>query len=399
MNVVTVSQINTFIKSLLDGEKRLFNIYIVGEISNFVCYNRSGHIYLTLKDDKSQIKAVMFSSYASRLKFTPENGMRVICRGRVSCYEKDGSYQLYIEDMQPDGAGALAVAYEQLKSKLEAEGLFEQSIKKPLPKYPKKIGVATSNSGAAIEDIKNITKRRFPLCELVIVPTVVQGENAPTDIISSLKILDCIDDIDLIIVGRGGGSAEDLWAFNDENVVRTVAGCNKPVISAVGHETDFTLCDFAADLRAPTPSAAAEIAVPDSNTEFSRLKTISDALSRFLKFKLENELMRFDSVLNSRLFEAREYFDDKAEIFKELSQDLGKAYASVTDAKMQKLTAIAGKLNALSPLSVLARGYCAASDCNGNAITDIESLNVGDRLCLTIKNGKAYCTVDEVIYE
>ncbi len=247
MNVITVTQLNTYIKSLLDETPVLKTIYVKGEISNFKHYYKSGHMYLTLKDNNCQLKAVMFSSYASRLKFKPEDGMCVICRGRISAYEKDGVYQLYIEDMQPDGVGSLSIAFEQLKEKLEKEGLFDHSYKKPIPKYPKKIGIATSNMGAAIEDIKNITKRRYPLAELIIAPTIVQGDSAPEDIVKSIELLDDIDDIDVIIVGRGGGSLEDLWAFNTEIVARAVFACRKPIISAVAMSNPA----FRADDRPP----------------------------------------------------------------------------------------------------------------------------------------------------
>ncbi len=278
INALTVTQVNTYIKAILDENVHLKNIYIVGEISNFLHYFRSGHMYFTLKDENSQLKAVMFSSNASRLKFKPNDGMKVLCRGRISVYDKDGNYQLYVDDMQPDGIGTLAIAFEQLKEKLSKEGLFDEVYKKPVPKFPRKIGVATSDMGAAVEDIKNITKRRYPIAELVIVPTVVQGDSAPDDICKSIKILDCRDDIDVIIVGRGGGSLEDLWAFNTEQVARAVFECNTPIISAVGHETDYTICDFVSDLRAPTPSAAAELAVPDSSALFIYLYDIKKRL-------------------------------------------------------------------------------------------------------------------------
>ena len=235
MNVLTVSQINTFIKAVFAERQELRNVYISGEISNFTHYYRSGHMYFTLKDENAQIKAVMFSSYASRLKFQPESGMKVICRGYISVYEKSGEYQLYVDDMQPDGLGALNLAYEQLKAKLFAEGVCGDDVKKPLPRYPRKIGVVTSDIGAAIEDIKNITARRWPLAKLVIAPTLVQGANAAPDIVKSIVRLDNAGDIDVIIVGRGGGSVEDLWAFNTEGVARAVINCKTPIVSAVGH--------------------------------------------------------------------------------------------------------------------------------------------------------------------
>ncbi len=247
MNVITVSQVNRYIKALLDESAPLRSIFISGEISNFKYYYSSGHMYFTLKDENSQLKAVMFSSYASKLKFNPDSGMKVICSGRISAYERNGEYQLYVDDMQPDGVGALNLAFEQLKERLLNEGVCNDEIKKPLPPFPRKIGVATSDIGAAVEDIKNITARRYPLAELVIVPTIVQGTSASADIVKSIRLLDDIEDIDVIIVGRGGGSIEDLWAFNTEEVARAVIACKTPIVSAVGHETDYTICDFVAD--------------------------------------------------------------------------------------------------------------------------------------------------------
>lgn len=398
MNVVTVTQVNTFIKFLIDGEKRLNSIYVVGEISNFTKHYRSGHLYLTLKDENSQIKAIMFAGNAAKLKFNAMNGMRVICRGRITCYERDGVYQLIIDDMQPDGIGSLSIAYEQLKTKLAEEGLFDASHKKPIPKYPEKIGVATSTTGAAIEDIKNITARRCPLAELVIAPTTVQGESAPEDIITSIHLLESMDDIDVIIVGRGGGSVEDLWAFNDENVARVIYSCRKPIISAVGHETDYTICDFVSDLRAPTPSAAAELATPDIRDMLYSLKDYENTLVKSLHSRLEFEFQRFDHVLNSILFEPEEYIMNKTIIFRELADDLNSACSSNVERHANRLSLLAGKLDSLSPLAVLGRGYCSAVK-NDRLIKSANKLRVGDALTLKFSDGTAECTVNEVKYE
>ncbi|MCM1285644.1 MAG: exodeoxyribonuclease VII large subunit [Acetobacter sp.] len=398
MNVVTVTQVNTFIKFLIDGERRLNSIYVVGEISNFTKHYRSGHLYLTLKDEKSQLKGVMFAGSASKLKFDLSNGMRVICRGRITSYERDGVYQLVIDDMQPDGIGALSVAYEQLKAKLADEGLFDTQHKKPIPKFPKKIGVVTSTTGAAIEDIKNITARRYPLAELIIVPTTVQGETAPSDIIKSIKLLDSIDDIDVIIVGRGGGSAEDLWAFNDENVARTIYSCNRPIISAVGHETDYTICDFVSDMRASTPSAAAELATPDINEMKDSLKIFKGSLIKSLNMRLEFEFQRFDNVLNSILFEPKEYIENQVIRFKEFTDDLNSAYRSNVERHANNLSILAGKLDSLSPLAVLGRGYCSAEK-NGKLIKSAKELSIGETFSLKLSDGIAECTVNEVNYE
>lgn len=397
MNVITVTQLNTYIKSLLDETPVLKTIYIKGEISNFKHYYKSGHMYLTLKDNNCQLKAVMFSSYASRLKFKPEDGMCVICRGRISAYEKDGVYQLYIEDMQPDGIGSLSIAFEQLKEKLEKEGLFDHSYKKPIPKYPKKIGIATSNMGAAIEDIKNITKRRYPLAELIIAPTIVQGDSAPEDIVKSIELLDDIDDIDVIIVGRGGGSLEDLWAFNTEIVARAVFACRKPIISAVGHETDFTICDFAADLRAETPSAAAEKAVPDIN---DLLKFTQSAESRMLysiSKRLEYEAQRLDNISDeSILAHYNDFFDRKNDVLLSLTDELADAFENRLDMCKYNLGLLSGKLDALSPLAVLSRGYAAVKTKSNEIIKSKNNIKVNDKINIKFIDGSAMCTVDEV---
>lgn len=396
MNVITVSQLNTYIKSLLEGDANLKTVYVVGEISNFKHYLKSGHMYLTLKDDCTQIKAVMFASYAARVRFKPEDGIRVICRGRVAVYDKDGAYQLYIEDMQPDGVGALSLAFEQLKDKLFKEGLFDSCCKKPIPQYPAKIGVATSNMGAAVEDIKNITKRRYPLAEIVIAPTIVQGDKAPADIVRSIEILDNIDDMDVIIVGRGGGSLEDLWAFNTEEVARAVFKCKTPIISAVGHETDFTICDFVADLRAETPSAAAEKAVPDINVLLSSVNNYSDRIAFLLKNKLEYEYQRLDYIANdSVLGNTSDYFETHYDVIDNFEKELKNYLGNAVLNNRQRLSAIAGKLDALSPLAVLARGFCVAVK-NNNVVKSIDDIASSDKVELSFCDGRAICTVNEV---
>lgn len=396
-NAVTVTQVNIYIKSLIDGSAPLKSIFVVGEISNFKHYYRSGHMYLTLKDENAQLKAVMFSTYAGRLKFKPEDGMKVICRGRISVYDRDGVYQLYIEDMQPDGMGALNLAFEQLKEKLSNEGLFNDAHKKPIPKYPRKIGIATSNSGAAVEDIKTITKRRYPLSELVIVPTIVQGEKASADIVQSIQLLDSIDDVDVIIVGRGGGSIEDLWAFNTEAVARAVFACKTPIISAVGHETDFTICDFVSDLRAPTPSAAAELAVPDISNILSFADNAHQILSNLLIRRLESENLRLDDLINNTVISNPIlYYESYSDDIRALKKDLITFFSARIRKEEAVLAQLAGKLDVLSPLAVLSRGYSVIKNKNAVLIKAAENLCVGEQIELTLNHGCALCTVDEV---
>lgn len=396
MNVISVSQLNMYIKALIDESAPLKSIYVSGEVSNFTHYYRSGHMYFTLKDDKSQIKAVMFASYAGRLRFMPENGMKVICRARVSVYEKNGEYQLYAEDMQPDGVGALNLAFEQLKDKLYKEGAFSDDIKKTLPLYPKKIGVATSNIGAAVEDIKNITGRRYPLAELVIVPTIVQGDSACADIVKSLKLLDSMPDVDVIIVGRGGGSIEDLWAFNTEEVARAVIACRTPVVSAVGHETDFTICDFVADLRAPTPSAAAELVCPDVSVLLNYSQEIRKRLDFYINSIIENESIKLDELTESEYLtdyvKVLSAFEDNCSV---LSDRLNDAFGYIVENKGFSFGILAEKLNALSPLAVIARGYsiCRKKE---KILKSIKDICEDDMINIIMNGGEAVCKVTEV---
>ena len=397
MNVLTVSQINTFIKAVFAERQELRNVYISGEISNFTHYYRSGHMYFTLKDENAQIKAVMFSSYASRLKFQPESGMKVICRGYISVYEKSGEYQLYVDDMQPDGLGALNLAYEQLKAKLFAEGVCGDDVKKPLPRYPRKIGVVTSDIGAAIEDIKNITARRWPLAKLVIAPTLVQGANAAPDIVKSIVRLDNAGDIDVIIVGRGGGSVEDLWAFNTEGVARAVINCKTPIVSAVGHETDFTICDFVADLRAPTPSAAAKIICPDIEAEIAHCENLKNMLSRLESDKIDEEMQYIaDLTETSVLASSENFLKEHCDYLGELSSRFCRAFDSTLGDKENKFAMLLGKLNALSPLAVMQRGYAVAKESGGKIIKSVSQISANDDVKIEFADGNAVCKVCEV---
>lgn len=397
MKILSVSQVNMYIKALLDEIPQVKNVYICGEISNFKHYYNSGHMYFTLKDDKSQLKAVMFKNDNYRLKFTPENGMKVICFGQVGVYERDGVYQLYCRDMQPDGVGALTIAFEQLKVQLAQEGLFDEEHKKAIPKYPQKIGVATSKMGAAVEDIKNVISRRYPLCEIIIVPTMVQGESAAQDIADSIRFIDENLSVDTIIVGRGGGSLEDLWAFNTEIVARAVYACKTPIISAVGHETDFTISDFVSDMRAPTPSAAAELAVPDIKSLIFQLNNFSVSIEKSLDFKIsqcENTIKRykdFFSKSNVDLFYAN--IRDKMAQYNEKLKD---SITRIIENQTNTLSKNAEMLDNLSPLKILSRGYSVVKNEKSDIITDSENINVGDNVEIILSNGAFKATVNEV---
>lgn len=397
MKILSVSQVNMYIKALLDEIPQVKNVYICGEISNFKHYYNSGHMYFTLKDDKSQLKAVMFKNDNYRLKFTPENGMKVICFGQVGVYERDGVYQLYCRDMQPDGVGALTIAFEQLKVQLAQEGLFDEEHKKAIPKFPQKIGVATSKMGAAVEDIKNVISRRYPLCEIIIVPTMVQGESAAQDIADSIRFIDENLGVDTIIVGRGGGSLEDLWAFNTEIVARAVYACKTPIISAVGHETDFTISDFVSDMRAPTPSAAAELAVPDIKSLIFQLNNFSVSIEKSLDFKIsqcENTIKRykdFFSKSNVDLFYAN--IRDKMAQYNEKLKD---SITRIIENQTNTLSKNAEMLDNLSPLKILSRGYSVVKNEKSDIITDSENINVGDNVEIILSNGAFKATVNEV---
>lgn len=386
--VLSVSQINFYIKSIIENDGSLQFVLVTGEISNLTVHQRSGHIYLSLKDSNSVISAVMFAGNARRLKFRLENGMKVICRGRISVYEPSGRYQLYIEDMQPDGVGALALAFEQLKSDLEKKGLFDPAHKKPLPKFPKTIGVITSPTGAAVQDITNIIRRRFPSADIVLAPVLVQGESAPEQLVRAVNKFSASKIADVVIIGRGGGSAEDLWAFNDEQLAYAVYNCETPIISGVGHETDFTVCDFVADVRASTPSAAAELAVPDRQElmsyYFKQKQYISAMLDRKIKtaqLRLENQQRRM-SASSPKL---------KAEqLEKQLSaksEKLTRFMNTYISDKENKLIAAKGKLDGLNPLNVLNRGYAIAEK-DEKIITSSKQLKDGDDFTVILSDGK-----------
>lgn len=397
MKILSVSQVNMYIKALLDEIPQVKNVYICGEISNFKHYYNSGHMYFTLKDDKSQLKAVMFKSDNYRLKFTPENGMKVICFGQVGVYERDGVYQLYCRDMQPDGVGALTIAFEQLKVQLAEEGLFDEEHKKAIPQYPQKIGVATSKMGAAVEDIKNVISRRYLLCEIIIVPTMVQGESAAQDIADSIRFIDENLGVDTIIVGRGGGSLEDLWAFNTETVARAVYSCKTPIISAVGHETDFTICDFVSDMRAPTPSAAAELAVPDIKSLIFQLNNFSVSIEKSLDFKIsqcETGIKRYKDFFSKSNVDL--FYSNIRDKMAQYNEKLKDSITRIIENQTNILSKNAEMLDNLSPLKILSRGYSVVKNEKSDIITDSSNVNVGDNVEIILSNGAFKATVNEV---
>ena len=396
MRVLSVSQINFFIKSLIEGDGRMRDIYARGEISNFTDHYRSGHLYFSLKDEKSVLKAVMFSSAARRLRFCPKEGMRVIVRGRVAVYEPGGQYQFYVEEMQPDGVGALSLAFEQLKEKLAAEGLFAEEHKRPIPPFPARIGVITSPTGAAVQDIRNILSRRWPAAEIVFCPVLVQGEDAAAQLTAAVKLMNAQKAADVIIIGRGGGSIEELWAFNDEGVARAVAASKIPVISAVGHETDFTICDFAADLRAPTPSAAAELAVPDRTQLLARVEQMQGIARRGMRSTIDAASHRLTVVRSRRcLSTPLFYVEEQGMRLDYLTRAFVHAAQNSLSESGRRLAAIGGKLDALSPLKVLSRGYSIPYT-GEKVVKSTKDVAAGDPLTLRVSDGMVACTVDRV---
>ena len=391
---MTVAELNTHIKRLFDSDRTLSAISVRGEISNFT-YHRTGHLYFTLKDEDSQIRAVMFRSSAAYLKFVPENGMKVIVRCSVSVYSQAGNYQLYVTSIQPDGIGALYLAYEQLKANLEAEGLFSEENKKLLPRYPTKIGVITSPTGAAVRDIINVTGRRCPSAVIYLYPSLVQGDGAEENLIEALDYFEKSALVDVIIIGRGGGSIEDLWAFNGERLARKIFACNIPIISAVGHETDFTICDFVADMRAPTPSAAAEIAVPDMKDVAMRLATYYDRCESSLFRMIDRASEKLERIKGSRvLTEPDMLFAAKEDELCDLNLRIVTACGNLIDNNANKLALICGKLNALSPLATLSRGYSLAFS-DESLVNSVDKACVGDEITIRLTDGEITAEVKD----
>ncbi len=435
---VTVTALNAYIKDVFDGNPALKSVVVSGEISNFGVHRASGHAYFTLKDDASAIKAVMFRADGARLKFRPENGMKVLAFGRVGVYERDGVYQLYVTEMIPDGVGALQLAFEQLKERLAKEGLFDEAHKKPLPAFPKRIGVITSPTGAVRRDIENVTRRRYPYVELVLWGATVQGPTAPGEIVSAIRWFNRKKNVDLLIVARGGGSMEDLWCFNDETLARAIYESELPVISAVGHETDFTICDFVADRRAPTPSAAAEIAVPDAADLRQALIRQSNALLSSYRRFVSDRRASFAVLSAKRDFtDISGYFSEERERIGRLSLTLGRLaerrvgeenarFAAVSArlpravekdmlARSSALGPMARRLDAaalnslrtertrlengvaalrqLNPLNVLLRGF-AVVEAEGRIRSSVKDLSPGARVTAVFADGRAECLVE-----
>lgn len=394
--VLTVSQLNRYVKSIIEQDYNLQTVFVQGEISNFTNHYKTGHFYMTIKDEFSSIKAVMFKTANMRLKFMPENSMSVIIKGRVSVFERDGQYQLYIDDMQPDGTGAFSLAFEQLKKKLAAEGLFDEANKKPIPAYPQRVGVVTSPTGAAIRDIINVISRRFPLAELILCPVAVQGDYAAPQIKAAIELFNEADAADVLIVGRGGGSVEELWAFNEEIVARAVAASRIPVISAVGHETDFTICDFAADLRAPTPSAAAELAVPDSFQQKEMLSAAVYRMQSAVEDRLGCEFARVELLKKSlKHLSPQNYVDSLRVRCDRAVMAMDSSVKQNVAEKSKNFASLCAKLDAMSPLRILARGYGIATK-DGEILTDSACVNAGDKINVTLSRGKLECEVVSV---
>ncbi len=414
--VYTVSQVNGYVKSLMDQDDLLAGLLVRGEVSNYKCYP-SGHHYFSLKDEQGSLRCVMFRGEAARLRFRPANGMRVVAFGRVSVFPRDGQYQLYCSELMEDGRGALDEAFERLRRRLEAEGLFDPANKRPLPRYPKKIALVTSPAGAAVRDMLRILGARWPLAEVLIAPVRVQGQEAAGEIAASIHRLNNRADIDLIITGRGGGSREDLWAFNEEPVARAIYLSNIPVISAVGHEPDVTIADYVADLRAATPSNGAELAVPDQNEERARLAQLSGRLARALQGRLTAGRRELARLKNSRaLTNIKAPIQDRHMALDDLRRRMSLALRSETDRGRQKLNAqkarlplavrarlsarrgclgrLAAGLDALSPLKVLGRGYAIARR-GKDVVSSVAQAGPGDRLDVLVSNGVLSCEVKE----
>ncbi len=391
---LTVTQINRYIKYKIDNDENLRVVYLRGEISNFKNHT-SGHFYFTLKDETSRISAVMFKREAQKINFTPTDGMNVLVVGRISCYEANGNYQIYVEEMIEDGIGNLYVEFEKLKKKLGEKGYFDEKYKKPIPRFPKRIGVITASTGAAIRDIITTINRRYRLAEVILIPTLVQGEKAGADIVLNLQRAEDLD-LDVIILGRGGGSIEDLWAFNEEIVAEQIFKMKTPIISAVGHEIDFTISDFVSDLRAPTPTAAAELAVPNTIDLINNIKQLEIRLGREVLNKLDLSKTKLKKLLNSYIFKNPEsMYEVKAQKLDTQIDKLSLIINNLFEAKCFRFTSVLDKLEALNPVKTLKRGY-TITRFNGKVLNSVKNVKKEMILETSLENGKIISKVMEV---
>ena len=393
--ILSVTQLNSYVKSIIEQDRNLNNVFVIGEISNFVDHYRSGHLYMSIKDNQSVISAVMFSQNASKLKFQPQNGMSVIIRGRVSLYERDGKYQLYIDDMQPDGIGALALAFEQMKEKLSKAGLFDNEHKKVIPRFPAKIGVISSPTGAAVQDILNVLERRYPVADVVFSGVQVQGENAASTVCEAIRQMNETD-VDVIIIARGGGSAEDLWPFNDEKLAYEIYNSYIPIISGVGHETDFTICDFVADLRAPTPSAAAELATPDISEQKYYISSLRYTIENLFKSYIDDLSNDLNKLTKAQVLLYPEKIIENCELYLDsLNEQIKSNYIKIISDYSSSFAVLCSKLDSLSPLKVLSRGYSIVKK-DDVIIKDINQININDIISVNLEIGSAKAEIIEV---
>lgn len=391
---LTVTQLNDFVKMVIENNPLLTSVCVCGEISNYT-RARSGHIYFSLKDEQSSVRAVMFVREASKLTIELENGMHVIACGKLSVYQRDGNYQLYCTSLEPEGIGSLFLAFEQLKKKLEVEGLFEPLRKKTLPPFPKKVGIVTSPTGAAIKDMLNISSRRYPNAEIIVYPSLVQGNEAEEQLVCGINYFDKTD-VDVVIIGRGGGSVEDLWVFNSEKLARAIAKCSKPVVSAVGHERDFTISDFVADVRASTPSAAAELVFPDKGTLRHRLIVYYNRLKGNINNNITSKKMQLENIKNARaLTMFSNVIDDKRFYADSVARLFDEKFNSYFKSKKQELQLYAAKLDGLSPLAPLAKGYSLTKK-NGENIDNSNKLETGDEIEILFNKGAVKALVTEI---
>ena len=391
---VTISRINNYLKAYFDNNPHLQHVYLKGEISNFKNHSR-GHLYFTLKDEQSRLSAVMFQTNALKLNFEPEDGMNVLVEGRISCYPAQGSYQIYVEKMEVDGVGNLYIEFEKLKKKLAAEGLFDPKLKKQIPKYPTKIGVITAPTGAAIKDILSTIKRRYPICETILFPCLVQGKSAAPDIVKQIKTAQDYD-LDVIICGRGGGSIEDLWAFNEEIVARAIFESKIPIISAVGHEIDFTIADFVSDLRAPTPTGAAEMAVPTISDVKFMINQLTLRSNKCMNNIIEIKKNKLNAIKDSFILKyPLSIYEIKEQKLDMLIDNLNKNIKNILVNKNHELVLLANTLKLVNPLNILDRGYSVVKKDN-KVIKDIKDINKEDNIDIRIKNGNIKAKVLEV---